>query len=209
MYQVALQPDDFMEEEEEREDTYMFRYVYCFSFLHLLFLFGAFVKNLIIFIRFFYNETTKKNEHVKAPEVLFNAHLLASYPNLPFPPEGITTNSVVDFVYETVMACEESKRNELFNSLLLCGGLVEIKGFTQRFEREMKQKRQDMKVIQHQSPANTVAEGASLFASSSLFSPLCINRIDYLATLKPEHRMNISETQVVGDLIAKFQHTTV
>eukprot|EP00026_Physarum_polycephalum_P003428 Phypoly_transcript_03439.p1 GENE.Phypoly_transcript_03439~~Phypoly_transcript_03439.p1 ORF type:complete len:768 (+),score=84.19 Phypoly_transcript_03439:95-2398(+) len=99
----------------------------------------------------------------------------------PFPPSTIET-PFVNFVYQTIMECEEDKRHKFFNNIVLCGGLAAMPGFKARFENDFRKLKPDFHILMTKTPQATVVQGGKNFASLSNFRTRCVTRAQYISS---------------------------
>eukprot|EP01124_Arcella_intermedia_P024229 TRINITY_DN4031_c0_g1_i1.p1 TRINITY_DN4031_c0_g1~~TRINITY_DN4031_c0_g1_i1.p1 ORF type:complete len:377 (+),score=53.47 TRINITY_DN4031_c0_g1_i1:132-1133(+) len=114
---------------------------------------------------------TLGSEIFLCPEALFNPSLV-----------GMEQHGVHQFVYNSIMKCEDNFRSELFENIVLCGGTTMLPGFSDRIQKEIAALAPPNQLIKTVAPPErkySVWIGGSILASLSCFSQVWITKEEY------------------------------
>ena len=110
-------------------------------------------------------------ERIKCPEIVFNPFLI-----------DIECDGIHEMIYNSIMKCDETRRKELFNNIVLVGGTTLLPGFKERIEKEMKS------LVPEDISINVIAKeerqflpwiGGSIIANSPDFQNNWITKEEY------------------------------
>lgn len=110
------------------------------------------------------------DERFQCPELFFN-------PNL----GSLDNPSIQNAANDSIMKCDSSIRNQLFNNIVICGGSSMFDGFAERFEKEINQiaKSSKINIVAPENRAFSTWIGGSMFASSDDFASSAVNKAEY------------------------------
>ena len=110
-------------------------------------------------------------EMFRAPEVLFNPHLV-----------GLSMDGIDNMLYRSVMKCDVDIRKDLFGNIVLAGGSTMFPGFAGRLQKTIKALAPDNMTVQVIDPAERKYSqwiGGSILASLPTFKEMWITKKDY------------------------------
>ncbi|CAJ0601999.1 unnamed protein product [Cylicocyclus nassatus] len=116
-------------------------------------------------------EITIGSERFRAPEVLFQPHVL-----------GKESSGVHENCYNSVMKCDIDIRKDLYMNIVLSGGTTMFPGITDRIKKELTSlapRTVRVKIMAPPERKYSVWIGGSVLASLSTFQQMWINRSEY------------------------------
>jgi len=120
------------------------------------------------------NEIDVGEERFLAPEILFNPMLKEyEYPGLP------------EILSESINKVNVDLKKQLYNSILLCGGNMKMKGMKERIHKELKKNSpKNIKVRLHtpSTPENSAWIGANIISSLDISKDMWISQKEWLET---------------------------
>jgi centractin len=120
------------------------------------------------------NEIDVGEERFLAPEILFNPMLKEyEYPGLP------------EILSESINKVNVDLKKQLYNSILLCGGNMKMKGMKERIHKELKKNApKNIKVRLHtpSTPENSAWIGANIISSLDISKDMWISRKEWFET---------------------------
>ncbi|KAL7719712.1 actin [Entamoeba marina] len=111
------------------------------------------------------------HELVECAEPLFQPTLL-----------GMDICGIHQTTFNSIMACDKSIRNELFNNIVICGGSTMFPGFETRFEKEINNYPLNQNQVHVEAPINRNNlswKGASKFSTTSIFEEKSLTKNEY------------------------------
>ncbi len=111
------------------------------------------------------------NERFRAPEVLFQPHLI-----------GREMMGMHESVFSSIQQCEIDLRRDLFGNILLSGGTTLIPGLTERLHKELTAlapSHMKVKITAPEDRRYSVWIGGSMLASLETFEDMWVTKSDY------------------------------
>lgn len=111
------------------------------------------------------------NECFRAAEPLFQPHLL-----------GFSMAGIHRLLYWSIMKCEESIRQDLYQNILLSGGTSKFRGFEPRIKKEIEKlapSSVSVNVIAPEKRHISAWIGGSIMSTMSEFEEMCVNRSEF------------------------------
>uniref|UniRef100_A0A7S0R612 Actin-related protein 4 n=1 Tax=Chlamydomonas leiostraca TaxID=1034604 RepID=A0A7S0R612_9CHLO len=116
-------------------------------------------------------------DRLKVPEVYFQPGLLSSFPNLPAESiprraDGSQLSRLQDVVVESINKCDVDVRKDLYQGVILTGGVSGTTGLRDRLERELAERGPNAARIKVTMPANPIERRFSVWIGGSILSSL-------------------------------------
>lgn len=117
------------------------------------------------------NEVVFSEEAIQAPEVLFKPYL-----------KDLDLKAVDQLVYDSILLCDYSLQDDMYRNIVVSGGTSLMKGFLERFEKEMKLHAPNSREIKIHTSAcqkDSAWLGGSLLAETPAFGQMAITKSEY------------------------------
>jgi actin-related protein len=123
------------------------------------------------------------HKRITAAEVIFD-------PSLATDPALRSVDGVASIAHMAIEKCDSDLKSDLYNNIVLAGGTTLMKGFTERFDNEIRNLayKTDISVSAALHRRYAAWIGGSMLASFSTFSDTAIKKSDYEDTSTENNR---------------------
>lgn len=128
-------------------------------------------------------------DRVRVPEVMFQPHLLSGFPGFNQEsirrPDGNPLQSLPELVLESVNKCDVDVRREMYQNIVLTGGVSQTSGLRDRLEKDLMGEGPAAGRFKVNTPANLMERkfsvwiGGSILASLGSFQQMWMSRKEY------------------------------